>query len=165
MDLSKAFDCLPYRLLLTKLHAHGVSNESCELIRHYLMGRQQCVEMGIVKSDWCEQRKVVPQGSILRPLLFNIFINDLFYFLEYLCTLYNYADDNSISHSHQDMTELKLRLKMTADVAVEWFRNNNMQAYPCNSQRKWCCHTSHFQYQRNWYTCEWKYQSTRHSYW
>ena len=50
MDLSKAFDCLPHRLLLTKLHAYGVSNESCELIKHYLMGRQQCVKIGIVKK-------------------------------------------------------------------------------------------------------------------
>ena len=62
------------------------------------------------------------------------FINDLFYFLEHLCTLYNYADDNSISHSHQDMAELKLRLEMSAGVAVELFRNNNMQANPSKFQ-------------------------------
>ena len=134
MDLRKAFDCLPHRSLLTKLHAYGVSNESCELIKHYLIGRQQCVKIGIVKSDWCELRKGVPQGSILGPLLFNIFINYLFYFIEHLCTLYNYADDNSVSHSHQDMAELKLRLEMSADVDVEWFRNNNMQANPSKFQ-------------------------------
>ena len=98
------------------------------------MGRQQCVKIGIVKSDGCELRKGVSQWSILGPLLFNIFINDLFYFLEHLRTFYNCADDNSISLSHQDMTELKLRLEMSDYVAVEWFRNNNMQANPSKFQ-------------------------------
>ena len=58
MDLSKAFHCLLHRLLLTKLHAYGVSNESRELIKHYLMGRQQCVKIGIVKKwlVWTKER-------------------------------------------------------------------------------------------------------------
>ena len=133
VDLNKAFDSLLYRLLLTKMHAYGVSNQSCELIRHYLKGRQ-CVKSGTVKSNWCELRKGFPQGSILWSLLCNIFINDFFYFLVHLCTLYNFADDISISHSHQHIAELKLRLEMSADVAIEWFRNNNMQATPLKFQ-------------------------------
>ena len=92
------------------------------------LGRQQFVKIGIVKSDWCKIRNWAPQGSIPGPLLFNIFINDLFYFLEHLCTLYNYADDNSISLGHQDIAQLKLCVEMLADVAVEWFWHNNMQA-------------------------------------
>ena len=72
MDLSKAFDCLPHMLLLfNKSHACGVSNKPCELMRNFLMGRQGCVERGILKSDWCELRKVVPQGSVLEPFIFN----------------------------------------------------------------------------------------------
>ena len=49
-------------------------------------------------------------------------------------TLYNYADDNSISHSHQDMTELEFRIEMSADFDVDWFQNNNMQANPSKFQ-------------------------------
>ena len=76
----------------------------------------------------------MPQGSILGPLLFNVFINDLFYSLEPLCDLHNYADDNSISYCHQDITKLKIRLEMSADIAVKWFRINNMQANPSKFQ-------------------------------
>ena len=92
------------------------------------------------------------RGPLLDHCSSIFFINDLFYFLEHLCTLYNYADDNSISHSHQDMAELKLRLEMSADVAVEWFRNNNMQANPSKFQGIVIARGNgvaiHFQYQR-----------------
>ena len=54
--------------------------------------------------------------------------------LKHLCTIYNFADDISISHSHEHIAELKLRLEMSADVAIEWFRNNNMQATPSKFQ-------------------------------
>ena len=48
----------------------------------------------------------------------------------HLCDLYDYADENSISHRHQDITELKMRLEMSADIAVKLFRINDMQANP-----------------------------------
>jgi hypothetical protein len=83
MDLSKAFDCLPYDILLCKLSAYGLSPKSVELLKNYLTGRKQ-------------QTKQIQKGSILDPLLFKIFINEIFYFIEY-GTLYNYADDNTLS--------------------------------------------------------------------
>ena len=86
MDLSKAFDRLPHSLFIAKLHAYGLSFDSCELLSSYLSDRIQRVTKG------------VPQGSIIGPLLFNIFINDMFFFIDH-CTLYNYADDNSMSVS------------------------------------------------------------------
>ena len=79
MDLSKAFDCLPHRLLLRKLYNCGVSLEACQLIRSYLTNRAQRMKIGTCRSDWLVINKGVPQGSILGPLLFDIFIGDLLY--------------------------------------------------------------------------------------
>lgn len=129
MDLSKAFDCLPHRLMVAKLKAYGLSVEAVSLLENYLNGRTQQVRVGHHTSSWKKLSKGVPQGSILGPLLFNVFINDIFYFI-LKSVLYNYADDNTLSYIHKDLVILKSVLEEESTVLIKWFEENFMQANP-----------------------------------
>ena len=134
MDLSKAFDCISHKLLISKLHAYGVSNESCSLIMSYLCDRKQRVKLGQHKSEWARLSKGVPQGSILGPLLFNVFVNDLFYSLQEKCPLYNYADDNTLSMWGKTLEDVIRSLTESSVISIEWFEENYMQANPSKFQ-------------------------------
>ncbi|MCG8045733.1 MAG: reverse transcriptase family protein, partial [Candidatus Thiodiazotropha endolucinida] len=129
MDLSKAFDCIPHDLILAKLEAYGVSKHSCDLLKSYLTNRQQRVKLGDQCSSWLDIIKGVPQGSILGPLIFNIFINDIFYFVQ-KSTIYNYADDNTLSYCCKDVNILKNTLEHDSHILIDWFQVNQMQANP-----------------------------------
>ena len=89
MDLSKAFDTINHTLLLAKLKAYGFSNQALSLLQIYLCNRFQRSIINGSFSSWNEVITGVPQGSILRPLLFNIFLNDIFLFIS-KCQLCNY---------------------------------------------------------------------------
>ena len=78
MDSSKACDCLPHDLLIAKLESYGLDNGSLNLLLDYLSFKKQRVKDGSVYSKWSKIRRGISQGSILCPLLFNVFINDIF---------------------------------------------------------------------------------------
>ena len=95
MDLSKTFDTINHDLLIVKLNAYRFSHSSQSLLYSYLSNRWQRTKIHYIFSSWTEIIQGVPQGSILGPLLFNIYMNDLF-FLDIESELCNYADDKTL---------------------------------------------------------------------
>ena len=85
--------------------------------------------MGLNSSGWETLTKGVPQGSILGPLLFNVFINDIFYIIE-KCSLYNYADDNTLAYIHKKVEVLQQILVTVGLSLIQWFENNFLKANP-----------------------------------
>ena len=133
MDLSKAFDCLPHGLFIAKLHAYGLSIKACDLFSSYLCNKFQRVKVNNCRTEWAVIRQGISQGSILGPLLFNVFVNNMFHFME-KCDLYNYADDNSLSVASYHMHDVLSYLSRDCKNAVKWFRDNGMQANPSKFQ-------------------------------
>ena len=124
-DLSKAFDCLPHDLLLAKLKAYGLGNISITFLRNYLTGRKMRVRIASSFSDWLEIVLGVPQGSILGRLLFNIFINDLF-FCKVDSDICNYADDNTLYTCGFSFDTIIPILQTDTRIIADWFVVNQM---------------------------------------
>ena len=95
MDLFKAFYCLPYDLIIAKLHAYGLDHDSLRLVRSYLSNRHQRTKLDSVFSSWMQTIIEVPQGSILGRLFFNIFLNDLL-LIKLRSIVCNFPDDNGL---------------------------------------------------------------------
>ena len=125
-DLSKAFDCLNHDLLIAKLEAYGFDNKSLLFIKDYLQNRKQRTKVNGSYSSWLDILVGVPQGSILGPLLFNIFINDMFFFIKD-SKIANYADDNTLYTVSENITHLLYILENETSLILDWFRKNEMK--------------------------------------
>ena len=133
MDLSKAYDCIPHDLLIAKLEAYGFHFKSLNLIFSYLSNRKQRTKIGSVFSEWLEVVLGVPQGSILGPLLFNIFINDLLLFIKET-DICNFADDNTLYACDVSLENVIRRLQNELINTNKWLENNSMIANPSKFQ-------------------------------
>ena len=129
MDLSKAFDSLNHELLLAKLEAYDLDNNAVSFMRSYLTNRLQRCKINNSFSEWAKTSSAVPQGFVLGPLFFNIFINDIFLFLQ-KCDLVNHADDSTIYTSDKHVTIIIDSLNHEFTILSKWFYNNFMVLNP-----------------------------------
>ena len=129
MDLSKAYDCLPHDLLIAKFEAYGIGKSGLNLLLNYLSNRKQRTKVNSSYSDWYDIIRGVPQGSILGPLLFNLFINDLFLFLE-RTNICNFADDNTIYRCDSVLEIILEDLQHDMKILLNWFKINSMKPNP-----------------------------------
>ena len=128
-DLSKAFDSISHDLLIAKLNSYGFSKNSLNLMNDYLGGRKQRTKIGDNFSSYREIVYGVPQGSILGPLLFNIYINDLFLFSKDF-NLANYADDCSPFEFSGTIDEVVKKLENDSCILIKWYDSNYLKPNP-----------------------------------
>ena len=126
LNLSKAFDCISHDLLIAKLDAYGFDKEALSLIYSYLKNRKHSVLIiNNIYSTFLELISSVPQGSVLRALLFNIFLNDLYFFITKV-SLHNYADDDTLSAYSSDLNSLIDILTEESQTTINWLKANHM---------------------------------------
>ena len=129
-DLSRAFDCLPPKLLISKLHAYGLDSKSCMMMANYFTGRKQRVKIDHIKGKWMDVVKGSPQGSLMGPFTYNVHSNDLLFLIISLCDVYNYADDNTVCCVGDTVKEVTEKLEHVSSVMIKWFELNMMKANP-----------------------------------
>ena len=126
LDLSKAFDSLSHNILLAKLKQIGFENSAIQIIQSYLSNRQQVVTLGQIESDWIEVQRGVPQGTVLGPLLFSLYINDLQNVLSSECEIVQYADDTFIFCNDKDSGKAKQMLERFIINVIDYFEKHQL---------------------------------------
>ena len=125
IDLRKAFDTVNHSLLLKKLHEMGASDVTLKWFHSYLSGRVQKVCFKKSFSDTLDVNTGVPQGSILGPLLFIIFINSMSSVIKH-GNIFMYADDTTLSVSSTDVKDISKKLESDLESISKWLGNNEL---------------------------------------
>jgi len=127
--MEKAFDCVNHAILLAKMEYYGIRGVMYTLIKSYLENRHQRVKFNNKLSEWDKINTGVPQGSILGPLFFLIYINDLPSLIPYTVSNKNssivlFANDTSIIISEPCLMNFERKLNIVFQIMKEWFNSN-----------------------------------------
>ena len=120
IDMQKAFDTIDISLLLTKLSNYGVSGSIVNVLSAYLIARRQCVQIDASRSNFVTINSGLPQGSVLSPFLFTIFINDIFN-EKIPCSIVSFADDIKIGGTHG------INIQTALNQIAQWSEMNLMK--------------------------------------
>ena len=126
LDLSKAFDVVDHSILLRKLAKYGVVGRELEWFVGYLSGRKQRVCVRDAKSKWLEVQRGVPQGSILGPLLFIVYVNDLPQVIQ-SSVVTQYVDDTKMTLVANDVNSLEKKLDEDLQHVLKWADDNKLK--------------------------------------
>ena len=124
LDLRKAFDSVSHEILLKKLYHYGFRGKMFNLLSSYLSGRQICTKINDKLSSLRPVKYGVPQGSVLGPLLFLLYVNDLPNVSKFETTLF--ADDTTLHLAHHDFNILQQQVKEETDKIENWVTSNKL---------------------------------------
>ena len=125
IDLSKAFDTLNHSILLQKLSNYGIRGVANDWFKNYLTSREQYVIYNNILSSRCTITTGVPQGSILGPLLFLLYINDISNSSAILKFIL-FADDTNIFYSCENFERLCSSVNRELREVIQWFKSNRL---------------------------------------
>ena len=125
LDYSKAFDCINHDILLQKLHYYGIRGIALEWFKNYLSDRKQFVYFNNTKSNFRNITCGVPQGSILGPILFLIYINDIVNVSNILFPIL-FADDSNVFHAGKDPNEMIEVMNIELNKLLTWLKVNKL---------------------------------------
>lgn len=125
LDLAKAFDTVNHKILLDKLFHYGIRGQAIDLMKSYLLGRQQRVRIDNVSSQYICVDTGVPQGTILGPLLFILYINDLLTSFPENCIV-SYADDTAVISIDKTWTGVETKMNNYLNEIATWLSLNKL---------------------------------------
>lgn len=123
LDVSKAFDTISHKVLMKKIHDYGFRGPFYRILQDFLTNRTQHVSLCNTSSVDVLLKAGVPQGSVLSPLLFNLYVNDLAKTVSG-CDIYQYADDTLLVSRHINLQEAISLLQTNASLVIDWFDAN-----------------------------------------